>query len=97
MGETASKTLSDTPPASKGYTTTEFWKHLALQIMLALSYTGVIKPDSGQKYDALIQAVSAGAAAVSLVGYAISRAITKAAAVKAAALALINSTKKPVG
>jgi len=85
MASDQTKNLSDAPPATPGYLTTEFWKSTIVTVVGLLVATGVITPDSQAKYNQWIQVAALIAAAVSVGLYSLSRGKTKAAAIEAAA------------
>lgn len=85
MTDTSEKTLSDAPPATPGYLTTEFWKSSIVSVVGMLVATGVITPDSSSKYNQWVQVAAILATAVSVGLYSLSRGKTKAAAIEAAA------------
>lgn len=85
MLRTQAKNLSDVPPATPGYATTEFWKSSILTVVSLLVATGVINPDASAKFNSWVQAAALVAAAVSVGLYSLSRGKTKAAAIEAAA------------
>lgn len=83
--------LSDTPPATPGIFTTEFWKSAIYATLSVLTGIGVIGPGVPDKYKTVIDSAAFLAGAVTLAAYAISRGKTKAAAVLATAQ--VNAAK----
>jgi len=88
------KDLSDVPPATSGIFTTEFWKSAIYAGFSMLTGLGVIGPSVPAKYRAVIDSAAYLAGAICVVGYAISRGKTKAAAVQATANVI--STEKQI-
>lgn len=68
-----------------GFTTTEFWKSLAVSIVSVLTGLGVIGPSVPDKYRAVIDSAAFIAASITVAGYSLSRSKTKAAAMQATA------------
>lgn len=85
MARTTNKTLSDAPPATPGYLTTEFWKTLGFVVVSLLIATGVITPVAAAKYKPIVDSMALLAPAIALGLYSLSRGKTKAAAIEAAA------------
>ena len=85
MPRTTAQNLSDAPPATPGYLTTEFWKTAVFTVVSLLLATGVITPVGAAKYKPILDSVALLAPAIALAFYSLSRGKTKAAAIEAAA------------
>lgn len=85
MPRTPAENLSDAPPATPGWQTTEFWKTLILTIISLLIATGVITPVDVPKYKPVVDGLALIAPAIAIGLYSLSRGKTKAAGVEAAA------------
>lgn len=72
-----------------GLLTTEFWKSLIFSGISVATGLGAIGPNVPTKYKPVIDSAAFLAASLCLIGYAISRGITKAATIKATAV--VNS------
>lgn len=93
MVQTREENLSDVAPVTSGIKTTEFWKSLGSAVITLLVGVGVITPSNNAHTKEIIDSVALIASSVTVVGYAISRAITKASAVKAKAQVI--AARKP--
>lgn len=85
MPRTPDQNLSDAPPATPGYLTTEFWKTTIFTVVSLLIATGVITPAGVKQYKPILDGVALLAPAIALAFYSMSRGKTKAAAIEAAA------------
>lgn len=85
MPRTPTENLSDAPPATPGWQTTEFWKTLILTIVSLLIATGVITPVDVPKYKPVVDGLALIAPAIAIGLYSLSRGKTKAAAIEATA------------
>lgn len=91
MPRTAAQNLSDAPPATPGFLTSEFWKTLGFVVVSLLIATGVITPVSAAKYKPIVDGMALLAPAIALGFYSMSRGKTKAAAIEAAANVVVAS------
>lgn len=69
-------TAPATVPPKPGYKTTEFWLSLAATILTALYASGAIKEGSDSS---VVKAVALAAAALTALGYSVSRGMAKKA------------------